>query len=129
MTRYFLVNNASRAPLYGIGTYITQLADCIQNSLSQYDLCLLDIYSDVKEFTVEKDESGVLHYKIPSLQGHGNAFSYYRSILFFLDSLINEEEKMIFHFNYSQHFDLIRLIKGRYKFCRICSKSVGNNTE
>ena len=52
-------------------------------------------YSDVKEFTVEKDESGVLHYKIPSLQGHGNAFSYYRSILFFLDSLINEEEKMI----------------------------------
>ena len=119
MTRYFLVNNASRAALYGIGTYITQLADCIQNSLSQYDLCFLDIYSDVKEFTVEKDESGVLHYKIPSLQGHGNAFSYYRSILFFLDSLINEEEKMIFHFNYSQHFDLIRLIKGRYKFCRV----------
>lgn len=119
MTKYFLVNNASRAAVYGIGTYITQLADCIQNSLPQYDLCILDIYSDVKEFTVEKDESGMLHYKIPSFQGRGNAFPYYRSIIFLLDSFIREEEEFIFHFNYNQHFDLIRLIKGRYKFCRV----------
>lgn len=119
MTKYFLVNNASRAAGYGIGTYITQLADCIQKSLPQYNLYILDIYSDVKEFTIEKDENGTLHYRIPSFKSRGNAFPYYRSILFLLDSFISEEEEVIFHFNYSQHFDLIRLVKDRYKFCRV----------
>lgn len=119
MTKYFLVNNASRAAVYGIGTYTRQVADYIKNSLTQYELCFLDIYSDVKEFTVDKDDSGVLHYRIPSFQGRGNAFPYYRCILFLLNSYIKEEEKVIFHFNYSQHYDLIRLIKAKYKFSRI----------
>lgn len=119
MTKYFLVNNVSRAADYGIGTYIKQLADYIRNSLPQYDLCFLDINSDVEEFTVEKDGNDVLHYKVPSFQNCDNAFPYYRSILFLLDSYIREEEKTIFHFNFSRHFELIRLIKGRYKFCHV----------
>lgn len=119
MTKYFLVNNASRAAVYGIGTYIKQLTEYIRNGQSQYELCLLDIYSDVKEFVVDRDENGILHYKIPSFQRRKNVFSYYRCILFFLDSYIEKDEEVIFHFNYSQHYDLIRQIKSRYKSCHI----------
>lgn len=119
MIKYFLVNNASRAAVYGIGTYIKQLADYIQCSLPQYELCFLDIYSDVKEFTVEKDERNFPHYRIPSFMGRGKSFPYYRYILFLLDTYVREEEEVIFHFNYSQHFDLIRLIKTKYKFSRV----------
>ena len=118
MIKYFLVNNTSRASVYGIGTYIKQLADCIKCSLDQYELCFLDIYSDVEEFTVEKDENGFCHYRIPSFKSCGDSFLYDRCILFFLDSYVKEEDEVIFHFNYSQHFDLMRLVKAKYRFCR-----------
>jgi glycosyltransferase len=119
MPKYYIVNNASRAAMYGIGTYVKQLTECIQSILPQYDLCLLDLYSEVREFTIEKDKDGISHYKIPPFQGRGNMFPYYRSVLFLLDSYIAKEEENIFHFNYSQHFDLIRLIKEKYFHSRI----------
>lgn len=119
MIKYFLVNNDSRAAVYGIGTYIKQLVDCIQYSLKQYELCFLDIYSDVNEFVIEKDERGFSHYKMPSFRGSRNSFPYNKCILYLLDPYIKENDEIIFHFNYSQHYDLIRLIKAKYKFSRI----------
>lgn len=119
MIKYFLVNNTSRAAAYGIGSYIKQLTDCLRANHPQYELCFLDIYSDVKEFTIEKDEKGIYNYRIPSYHSRGNSFPYYRCILYFLDSHIKDEDHVIFHFNYSQHFDLIRLIKAKYKNCCI----------
>ena len=119
MTKYCLVNNASRAAVYGIGTYIKQFADCIQNCRPQLELCFLDVCSDVKEFTVDRDERGFSHYRIPPFMGRGNFFSYHRCIIFLLEPYISEEDEVIFHFNYSLHFDLMRLIKARYKFSRV----------
>lgn len=119
MTKYFLVNNASRAAGYGIGTYINQMADCIQECLSQYELFFLDINSDVKEFTVNKDEKGLIHYRVPSYQQQGGGEPYYRYIMFLLSSYIKEKDHVIFHFNYSQHYDLIRLVKAKYPYSRV----------
>lgn len=119
MTKYFLVNNASRAAVYGIGTYIKQFADCIQYYRPQLELCFLDICSGVKEFTVDRDERGFSHYRIPPFMGRGNFFLYHRCILFLLEPYISEEDEVVFHFNYSLHFDLMRLIKARYKFSRV----------
>lgn len=118
MTKYFLVNNASRAAAYGIGTYLKQMTDFIK-SMSQYELCILDIYSDVKEFIVDKDENGTLHYRIPPLDSRSKVFLYYRSILFFLSPYIKKQENIILHFNYSQHYDLIRLFKANYSYCKV----------
>ena len=119
MTRYFLVNNASRAAVYGIGTFVRHMADFIKNSQTQYDFYILDIYSDVKEFTIDEDENGVTHYKVPSYKGRGTEFPYYRCILYFLGLHIKNEENIIFHFNFGQHYDLMRLIKEKYRFSRI----------
>lgn len=119
MIKYFLVNNASRAAAYGIGTYIKQIAFCLRNSLPQYELSFLDIHSDVGDFSISKDEEDNLHYRIPSVRGDDNAIAYYRSILFLLSPYVGEEEVVVFHFNYSLHFDLMRLVKAKYMFCRI----------
>lgn len=119
MAKYFLVNNASRAAVYGIGTYINQMADCIQNSLSQHELYILDINSDVKEFSVSKDDKGITHYSIPPYLRRGSTMPYYRYVMFLLSSCVDEEEDVVFHFNYSHHYDLIRLIKAKYRSCRI----------
>lgn len=119
MTKYFIVNNASRAAVYGIGTYVRQLADCIRDSRLQYELCILDVHSDEKEFTVEEDERGIPHYKIPSLPDGGKSFQYYRYILFLIESYVKEEEDVVFHFNFGLHFDLIRLLKAKYRYCRL----------
>ena len=59
---YFIVNNTSRAAVYGIGTYVRQLT----RALSEHtflQLYFIDLYSDNKEFTVEKDENGLTHYR------------------------------------------------------------------
>lgn len=119
MIKYFLINNASRAAAYGIGTYLKQMTDFIKTCMPQFELFFLDIYSDVKEFTIDKDENGIIHYKIPAFNVHNKAFLYYRSILFFLSQHISQEEKIILHFNYSQHYDLIRLFKANYSCCKI----------
>jgi len=119
MTKYFLVNNASRAAAYGIGTFVNHLSACFKKHLPQYELCLLNIYADVKEFTINRDENGNLSYQVPSFLGCGNAFPYYRCILFFLNKCIEEDEKVLFHFNYGNHYDFIRLVKAKYKYCRI----------
>lgn len=118
MIKYFLVNNASRAAAYGIGTYLKQMTNFIK-SMSQYELCFLDIYSDVKEFIVDKDENGILHYRIPPLDSRSKVFLYYRCILFFLSPYIKKQENIILHFNYSQHYDLIRVFKANYSHCKV----------
>lgn len=114
MIKYFLVNNATRAAAYGIGTYVKQMASILMQKSSQYEICLLDLHSDVKEFTIREESDGIKHYCVPVPQGRGNALLYYKSILFWLDSFLQENEPVIFHFNYSQHFDLIKLLKAKY---------------
>ncbi len=118
MIKYFLVNNASRASAYGIGTYIKQMTSFMRHRSSQYEMCFLDIYSDVKEFALHEDENGIKHYQIPVFEGRNNLL-YYKSILFWLDFYLKNDEPIIFHFNYHQHFDLIKLVKAKYLKCRI----------
>jgi len=117
MTKYFLVNNASRASAYGIGTYLRQMAVCVR-SIHRFELCFLDINSDAKEFEV-RQEDGVTHYCIPSCHGRFHHFLFYKSILFLLEPFIDKDNPVIFHFNFNYDFDLMRLIKASYANCRI----------
>jgi len=117
MTKYFLVNNTSRASAYGIGTYLKQMALCLQN-FKHFELCFLDINSDAKEFEVCKEDE-VEHYRIPACHGRCNHFLFYKSILFLLKPFIDKDHRVIFHFNYNYDFDLMRVIKASYANCHI----------
>lgn len=119
MAKYFLINNRSIASEYGVGTYTEQMIECLRNTKLPYKLNFIDINTDIKEFTVSTDKYGLLHYNIPSHKGNNYLSAYYRYILYILSLYIKTDEKVVFHFNYCQHLELISLLKANFKYCRV----------
>lgn len=130
MTHVFIFNNASRAANYGIGTYVRQISDGLA-ILPNYTVSFVEMHADTKEFSITEDNSGKLHYQIPTMMSGIENESYCRSIYYFLarniEAAINAkddqendtEHKIIFQFNYFQHFSLAALLKGQFPESRI----------
>lgn len=120
MTNIFIFNNASRAAEYGIGTYIRQLTSCLQ-SLPDTKVSLVEMYTDTKELSISEDENGICHFLIPSLDSSIENDTYCRIIFYFLARNINisGNDRIIFQFNYFQHYPLAMLLKSRYVDSRI----------
>ena len=55
MMHIFIFNNASRAANYGIGTYVRLLADGLLGR-SGVKVSFVDMFSDVKEYSIAEDE-------------------------------------------------------------------------
>ncbi len=117
MTRYFLFNNGNRAGNYGVGTYVKQMIDCLNEVSLQCELNLVDIYSDVVEFTLCKESNGMMHYLVPKPQRRTSL--YYKYIIFLLESYVGIDESVVFHFNNDKLFDLMRLLKVKFPKCHI----------
>lgn len=120
MTNIFIFNNASRAAEYGIGTYIKQLIGCLR-SLPDTKVSLVEMYADTKELSISDDENGICHFLIPSLDSSIENDTYCRIIFYFLARNINpdENDKLIFQFNYFQHFPLAILLKSQFVQSRL----------
>lgn len=120
MTRLFIFNNASRAGGYGIGSYVRQLAEAV-SSAGGYDVSLIDIWADVKDFEIKTDEGGIRRFLIPGLPSGSEDEAYQRSVYCFLSRHmdIGKEDMPVFHFNYYQHLPLALMLKGSYPDCRI----------
>lgn len=130
MTHVFIFNNASRAANYGIGTYVRQISDGLA-ILPDYTVSFVEMHADTKEFSITEDNSGKLHYQIPAMMSGIENENYCRSIYYFLarniEAAINAkddqendtEHKIIFLFNYFQHFSLAALLKGQFPESRI----------
>lgn len=122
MIHLFIFNNKSRAANYGIGTYVRQLTDgirALQNA--QIKVSFVDLYADVKEYSITNDERGLLHYQIPALYPGMENETFCRCAFYFLARHIKKEKgvQLVFHFNYFQHLPLAVLLKGQYIDCRI----------
>lgn len=78
MTKYFLINNRSIAAAYGIGTYVEQMIEIFRDNTLSYELSFIDINTDINEFSVDKDQYGLLHYVFPSHKGSYHLSAYYR---------------------------------------------------
>ena len=120
MMHIFIFNNASRAANYGIGTYVRLLADGLFGR-SGVKVSFVDMFSDVKEYSIAEDERGCRHYKVPALFSGMENEPYCRNVFYFLARHIKAEddERLVFHFNYFQHKPLAALLKGQYFDCRI----------
>lgn len=138
MMHIFIFNNASRAANYGIGTYVRLLADGLLGR-SGVKVSFVDMFSDVKEYSIAEDERGCRHYKVPALFSGMENEAYCRNVFYFLARHIKAEddERLVFHFNYFQHKPLASLLKGQYFDCRIiftvhylgwCFELKGNKT-
>lgn len=112
MTNIFIFNNASRAASYGIGTYIKQLTGGL-SAIPDTKVSLVEMYADSKEFAIYDDEDGTRHYLIPPLQSNTESETYCRIIFYFLARNINDvgNNKIVFQFNYFQHYPLAVLLK------------------
>lgn len=66
MMHIFIFNNASRAANYGIGTYVRLLSDGLLGR-SGVKVSFVDLFSDVKEYSIADDERGCRHYQVPAL--------------------------------------------------------------
>lgn len=110
--KYFIINNASRAASYGIGTYVRQLTVALRG-LPSLLICFIDLYGEGEEFAIAKDEDGLVHYKVPKASTRMEDERYCRMAYCLLSPYLPENEPAIFHFNYFQHYPFAALIKAR----------------
>lgn len=99
MKEYYLINNASRASQYGIGTYVKQVERILKNKKG-IKFAYIDMWADVKEYSISIQE-GIRHLQIPHITNL-NDYQYYRNAAYFLTQHINSKKNIIFHFNYFQ---------------------------
>ena len=66
MMHIFIFNNARRAANYGIRNYVRLLSDGLLGR-SGVKGSFVDLFSDVKEYSIADDERGCRHYQGPGL--------------------------------------------------------------
>lgn len=112
----YLFQESCRASIYGVGTYIRQMIECLSD---RRDLVLhvVHIGADLEHFE-KKEMSGYYLYNIPTfcipMQGENN---HYQRNVFYLMRLYGcymENELSIFIFNYSHQLPMIRFFKNRF---------------
>lgn len=120
MTKIFIFNNASNAAGYGIGTYVKQLSEGI-SSAPETIVSLVEMHADTKEFYVHVDDLGMYHFLIPQMGSGIESEAYCRCIFYFLARNIEVDcsDKLVFQFNYFQHYPLALLLKGWQPSCII----------
>lgn len=112
MTNIFIFNNASRAASYGIGTYVKQMSKVLL-SLSKVKVSFVEMQADTKEFSITRDENGCCHYLIPQQDTNMESETCCRCSFYFLarNIEIGDNDRLIFQFNYFQHYPLALLLK------------------
>lgn len=117
--KIYIFNQFSRASLYGIGTYIKQLIDCLKDT--EIDFGIIHLYSDKKKIA-DIYENGYREIFMPSvITSDINAKEYYyRNITYLLKELIPEEKNIqyIFHLNFMTNPYLVKNLK-RMFMCKI----------
>lgn len=119
MKYVYLINEGSRASEYGIGTYIREMINYLQNAMD-VSLSIIQFHSDVKEFSIERRHN-CLFYLIPSnyITSKFKSEKYYRNAWYLLKFNIQFYEDAIFHLNYGQEYSLISLMRSMCPKCKI----------
>lgn len=110
--KYYIINNTSRAAVYGIGTYVRQLTGMLKKSPS-LQIFFIDLEVEEKEFSIIQDADGFTHYKIPMASTRVENERYCRMAYYLLSPYLTDTEDAIFHFNYFQHYPLALLLKAK----------------
>lgn len=122
MTRYFLVNNASTAANYGIGTHFRHLLKSLEH-LDDIEVVFVDLQCTLLYGCQEiQDENGRRHLQIPLVNVGVEDVSYNRNVFAEIvrwNESLHETTQLVFHFHYEQHFLLASLLKAQIPSCRI----------
>lgn len=138
MNHIYIFNEGTRAAIYGVGTYINQMIECLSN-IPEVMLNVVYLYSEKMEYCVENKKKYIIHH-IPSrsIISRNGGEKYYRNAFYILASniVIDENDKLIFHLNYHHEAHLISLLRSKWNSCLIyftihyqewCFKFKGND--
>lgn len=123
MKSVYIINQYSRAMLYGIGTYTQQLISVLKSLHLRVTIVTLSPdYSCMENI----EDCGVLsiHIPMPDFVRYTRFFSakeddrYLRNVYYMLLPYISKEEELIFHFNFPEFGKLARLLKDNFT-CKI----------
>lgn len=117
--KVYIFNGTSRAAVYGIGTYIDQLTNCLKKT--DIDFEVVHLYSEGKEVTViEKD--GYKQISIPAVGSYNTRSSRYYSstVAYLLREYIPDDKntQYIFHLNFMTNSYLVTSLRRLFK-CKI----------
>ena len=117
--KIYIFNKTSRASIFGIGTYINQLIDCLKTT--NIDFSIIHIFSGEQEASIiEKD--GYQQVSIPQINALGSKSNEYynRNLVYLLKEFIPEEKdtQYIFHLNFMTNSELVINLRKMFK-CKI----------
>ncbi|WP_148372097.1 TIGR04157 family glycosyltransferase [Bacteroides bouchesdurhonensis] len=117
--KVYIFNTNSRAAIYGIGTYIAQLIDCLKEE--EIEFGLIYIHAAGEEVTVTEEE-GYQLISIPntnSCNSRGREY-YTRNIVYLLKEFIPVEKgvEYIFHLNFMNNPALVSNLRKMFK-CKV----------
>lgn len=123
MKHVYLINEKSRASIYGIGTYMTQLIDSLKYK-KDIQLHYVQLNAEVEEVKIEYSD-GLFYHSFPSLIAYKSTpehqEKYYRNISFLLFHQISgtEYDSLVFQMNYEYQFPIIRWLKFFFPDCLV----------
>jgi len=102
----YIFNENSRASVYGIGTYLKELAASLKNSIVHITVIYLRDESVVRMEEID----GITHWHIPDaiedtlyLDYDSRAKLYYRNVTNLLQLHIQDTQRLVFHLNYTHN--------------------------
>lgn len=120
----YLFKEASRASVFGIGTYLNELTECL-SKCANIRICIVHLNSDKPEFTMEDNEEGISRWYFPTqsmifLPGINDdpIDRYYRNAVHLLRIYIPRRDSLVFHLNYNKNKDLAFFLKKHFD-CKI----------
>ena len=111
----YIIEYTGQASLYGIGTYIDELIDILDEKLYKIVRITLNVTPDIKIPQIRKCS----YIQIPWITTNRSEIDKYysRSVAFFLKSIIPNSQKIVFHFNYLADEYLAYWIKELFPSC------------
>ena len=118
----YIFNETRLGAMYGVGTYIRELATALKNS--NINVCVVNLNSDKPQIKSEEVD-GVLYLYFPApiqwtkdLKAHWDL--YHRNIAYWFQLHIKDKQGLIFHLNYSKKDILAEELRKTFD-CRIVS--------
>lgn len=122
MKNLYLFDEKAVASQYGVGTYVQQLAECLQHELN---VTVVYLMYEEGEVAIEQKE-GVRYINIPVGENAVHSFDrkkvmrrMYHHLIYILSQYVGDDVTPVFHLNYTNYADCARALKQTWPESRV----------
>lgn len=121
MKSIYIISSNCRAANYGIGSYVGELVKALNGS--DFKVNIINLFSPGSGESHIEYTDGIRYINISSPKSEDvndlkNSTRYYKNSYYYLLNYINENDEIIFHFNFMQAEELALRLKKKFK-CKI----------